>query len=74
MYGSQPIPEPIIDDKPNPDYHKWLLQDQLVISAINSSLSESVLTQVLDCTTSQQVWQTLQNLFKAQSSTYIMHA
>ncbi|KAF5442908.1 hypothetical protein F2P56_035516 [Juglans regia] len=71
--GSHPMPEPLLANEPNPAYDQWLLQDQLIISAINSSLSESVLTQVLDCTTSQQVWSTLQNLYSAQSSAHLMN-
>ncbi|KAF5463307.1 hypothetical protein F2P56_019229 [Juglans regia] len=71
--GSASAPVPTIDGKLNPAYTTWSLQDQLILSALNSTLSESVLNQVLECKTAQQVWQTLQNLFTAQSSAHIMH-
>lgn len=71
--GSIPSPTPKINDKINPEYTCWLLQDQLVISAINSFLSNSVLAPVLDCHTSHDVWKTLQDLFQAQSSAHVMH-
>jgi hypothetical protein len=37
----------------NPDYTSWYHQDQLVLSVINSSLSEEVLSTVVDATTAR---------------------
>lgn len=56
----------------NPEYAKWVLVDQLSLSTLNSSLSEQVLAQVLDCSTSRAVWSLLESLFAAQSSAHIM--
>ncbi|KAF5469302.1 hypothetical protein F2P56_013386, partial [Juglans regia] len=44
--GSAPKPSSILDGKTNPAYTRWLQQDSLIISAINSSLAESVLAQL----------------------------
>lgn len=41
---------------PNPAYKVWLQQDQLVLSALLSSLSEEVLSQVLFFSTSYEIW------------------
>ncbi|KAA8531836.1 hypothetical protein F0562_006447 [Nyssa sinensis] len=71
--GSLPSPPSTIADQPNPEYEHWILQDQLLISAINSSLTDTVLAQLLDCSTSQDVWTTLQGLFSAKTQAHIMH-
>jgi hypothetical protein len=38
--------------QPNPDYHTWLVQDQMILSALISSLTENILAYVVRCTTS----------------------
>lgn len=40
--GSIPAPSPMFNGLPNPAHTKWLLQDQLIISASNASLFDSV--------------------------------
>ncbi|KAF5459789.1 hypothetical protein F2P56_019707 [Juglans regia] len=70
--GSIPKSSPTLNNIPNPEHSNWLLQDQLIISTINASLSENVLAQVLNCTSSRDVWVTLETLFLAQSSAHIM--
>lgn len=70
--GTLPMPSPMVNGSMNPDYTTWILQDQLIISTINTSLSDSVLPQVLSCTTSHEIWTTLNNLFAAQSSSHIL--
>ncbi|KAF5442297.1 hypothetical protein F2P56_034969 [Juglans regia] len=47
--GSRPMPPSSIDNAPNPEHAKWVLQDKLIMSTLNASLSDSVLGQVLDC-------------------------
>lgn len=39
---------------------------------INSLLTDTILSQILDCTTSQDVWSTLYSMFSAQSSAHVM--
>lgn len=70
--GSLPCPPSTIDGTPNLDHSKRLLQDQLIISTLNASLSDSMFAQVLSCTTSHEVWSTLKSLFAAQLSAHIM--
>ncbi|KAF5460124.1 hypothetical protein F2P56_020015 [Juglans regia] len=70
--GTCPKPPPTINEQANPEYAKWVLQDQLLISAINSSLTDKVLAQVLGCSTSYEVWTTLEGLFSTQMQAHIM--
>lgn len=67
------MPPSIVDNAPNPNYISWRTQDQLIMSAIYSSLTETVLSQILDCSTSQQIWETLHELHSAQSTAHLMH-
>lgn len=67
-----PMPLPMVDNAVNPEYTKWALQDQLIVSTINASLSDTMLAQVLTCTTSSRIWNTLEKLFAAQSSAHVM--
>ena len=40
----------------NPKFQHWHLQDQMILSAIISSLSEKILAHVVKFTTSRDVW------------------
>ncbi|KAA8515355.1 hypothetical protein F0562_018415 [Nyssa sinensis] len=64
--GSAPRPSPTINDEPNPEYDKWVLQDQLLFSALSATLTDDILAQVVDCSTSHEVWTTLH----ANTTTY----
>ena len=46
--------------QPNPKFQSWIIQDQMILSALISSLSENVLAYVVKCTTSREVWLTLE--------------
>ncbi|KAK4415341.1 hypothetical protein Salat_2641500 [Sesamum alatum] len=48
---------------PNPAYSQWYDQDQQVLSGLLSSISEEVLQDVVDATTSKEAWDTLQRMF-----------
>jgi RNA-binding protein YlmH len=54
----------------NPEYTQWYHQDQMISSALNSSLEEEALGHVV--TTSGDVWCILQNNFASSSRTRIM--
>ena len=53
---------------PNPKYITWYDQDQVVLSALVSSLSENILAQMVGLTTSREVWVALERLFASHSS------
>ena len=56
----------------NLEFLQWHLQDQLILSALTSSMSESILSHVVKCLTSRDVWQTLERLFSSQARARIM--
>uniref|UniRef100_A0A2N9H324 Retrotransposon Copia-like N-terminal domain-containing protein n=1 Tax=Fagus sylvatica TaxID=28930 RepID=A0A2N9H324_FAGSY len=78
--GSFPIPQPIIaaplDSASttliNPEFTQWQLQDQIVLSALISSLSEKVIAHVVKCITSRDLRATLEWMFTAQSQAHLM--
>lgn len=51
----------------NHEYLRWLQQDQTVLSALLSSLTNDVLSQVLLLGTSREAWLALETLFSSQS-------
>uniref|UniRef100_A0A2N9GVB0 Retrotransposon Copia-like N-terminal domain-containing protein n=1 Tax=Fagus sylvatica TaxID=28930 RepID=A0A2N9GVB0_FAGSY len=79
--GSRPAPPQILTvttaeismPQPNPDYHTWLVQDQMILSALISSLTENILAYVVRCTTSREVWLTLERMFTAHSRARTMN-
>jgi hypothetical protein len=72
--GSRLAPSPYLgltfdgssQPQPNPDHHAWLIQDQMILGALISSLSENILAYVVKCT-SRDVWLTLERMFTAHS-------
>ncbi|XP_018808249.2 E3 ubiquitin-protein ligase ATL9-like [Juglans regia] len=54
------------------DKKLWGDLDQLLISVLNSSLTDTVLAQVLECATSSKIWSTLHNLYDALSYAHII--
>ena len=62
--NSQNAPTEIL----NPKYITWYDQDQVVLSALVSSLSENILAQMVGLTTSREVWVALERLFASHSS------
>uniref|UniRef100_A0A2N9FFA4 Reverse transcriptase Ty1/copia-type domain-containing protein n=1 Tax=Fagus sylvatica TaxID=28930 RepID=A0A2N9FFA4_FAGSY len=73
--GSRPAPSQFLasqtsdsaSDAPNPAFQTWHLQDQLIMSALISSLSENILAHIVKCGTSREVWLTLERMFTSQS-------
>jgi hypothetical protein len=51
---------------PNPTYQTWVQQDQLLLSTIIYTLTESLISQVVGLPTSQAVWETLTSMFSSQ--------
>ena len=52
----------------NPSFLHWKQQDQLILSALLSSLSMDVLHLVFDCQTSSCVWRTLEKALASPSN------
>nr|XP_040256518.1 protein transport protein sec31-like [Aegilops tauschii subsp. strangulata] len=50
----------------HPAYHAWVAQDQAILSAIQSSLTEAVSSLVLFTATSQEAWSALHTSFASQ--------
>ena len=57
----------------NPAYSQWFTKDQVILSILVSSLSEGILSQVINCTTSQEVWSGLERMFSSTSTARTMH-
>jgi len=74
--GSVPCPAITIPNSsthiPNPEYIHWSQQDQIILSALLSSLTESLLTQVVGLTSSRAVWLALEKTFSSTSSARIL--
>jgi hypothetical protein len=51
----------------NPHYYTWYDQDQVVLSALVSSLSENILAQMVSLSTSREVWVALERMFSFHS-------
>ena len=54
-------------EKSNPLRAAWNKQDQLLLSWLRSSLSDTILGQVVSCKTSAELWTLLQQTFSATS-------
>ena len=58
--------------KENPKYAAWHQQDQAILSALVSSLTEGVIGMVMMAPTSQEAWETLEASFASQSTARVM--
>ncbi|KAF5448747.1 hypothetical protein F2P56_029252, partial [Juglans regia] len=69
----QPPPRLLADNITiNPDYLTWLQTDQLILSALISSLSDSLIAQVVGHQTARDAWAALERLFASQSHSRII--
>jgi hypothetical protein len=57
----------------NPEYTAWLVQDQQLLSYLNSTLSKEVLGQVTSHDTTAQVWTAVHGMYASQSRECVMH-
>ena len=55
-------------EEPNPEFYTWHQTDQVVKSWLLGSFAEDILSVVVNCFTSHQVWMTLANHFNRVSS------
>jgi hypothetical protein len=80
--GSVPAPEKELTttDKdgaevkiPNPAYARWISQDQQLLGYLLRNMSREVLVQMVGQTTSAGVWNTVVEMFSAQSKARVVH-
>ncbi len=57
---------------PNPEFLLWVQQDQLILSTLISSLSETLIAQVVGYSTSREMWLGLERLFASHSRARIL--
>ena len=57
---------------PNTDYTKFQKQDSLLYSWLLSSVSSNLLSQIVGCSTSYEIWKTVKQIFSSQSAARIM--
>ncbi|KAG5568347.1 hypothetical protein H5410_064636 [Solanum commersonii] len=72
--GTTQIPTQFLDDtntKSNPAYIVWLCEDQIVLSWIVASVSESILPQLVEATTAHAAWDKLVATYASGSRPYI---
>ncbi|OMO73140.1 Integrase, catalytic core [Corchorus capsularis] len=74
--GSFPLPPFEIQQEgemiPNPAYNLWLRQDKLILHALITSTSESILPYIASATTSSEAWNTLAKVFANKNHSRIM--
>lgn len=46
-------------------YKLWKRQDKLISSVLLGSMSEEILSQMISCTSTKEIWSTLQRIFAA---------
>ncbi|KAK6150976.1 hypothetical protein DH2020_015908 [Rehmannia glutinosa] len=79
LFGSASSPSQfIVDDSSgkkatNPEYVIWLRKDKFLFSWMLNSISDSMLGYVNRCSTSCEIWNLLENLFRTQSQARVMH-
>lgn len=67
------IPPQFLDDAArnsstiNPVHSIWLQKDQMLLSWLQSTLSSEILSRILGCTHSHQLWDRLFNYFQKQT-------
>ncbi|KAA8519975.1 hypothetical protein F0562_014227 [Nyssa sinensis] len=71
--GSHPPPPYSLPDKsPNPEYETWVDYDQMVMSALLSSLSESIIAEVVGCRSARDVWLSLEKTYASISQARVV--
>jgi hypothetical protein len=78
--GSEPCPlQYVLDDQGkatatlNPAFLLWNKKDQFVLSWLNATLTEKVMSSTFGVTSAQQVWDSLSSRFASHSKTRISH-
>ena len=72
IYGTDVVPARLIQGLVNSDHVHHQRQDKLLMSWILSSISTSYLPQLVGCSSSREIWTTIEQLFSSQSTTKVM--
>jgi hypothetical protein len=75
--GTKIIPPIMITDKEgktvsNPDYKNYQKQDNLLSSWLLSSISQSLLSQMVGCSSSYKIWSAIERIYSSQSAAKVM--
>ena len=75
LLGTITPPVKFVNDQStvNPAYSQWLRLDQFLLSWLLSSISESMLGHVVNCTSFSEIWTTLGQLFSTKSKARLLH-
>ena len=75
--GTKPCPPATIQtaevSSPNPAFHLWTRQDQLLLNAIIGSISPSIIPFIASAKTANDAWTALANTYAKPSRGHIMH-
>ena len=75
--GQRPCPPATITadgiTSPNPAYHLWTRQDQLLLNAIIGSISPTIIPFIASAKTAYDAWNSLANTYAKPSRGHIMH-
>ncbi|CAN0881833.1 Retrovirus-related Pol polyprotein from transposon RE1 [Linum grandiflorum] len=69
--GTDPAPAATINGQPNKAYAAWYVRDQLVLTRITLSLSESVMPTVINKPTAKAAWDALTRVYGSGSAVQI---
>jgi hypothetical protein len=57
----------------NPKFMLWIVQDQNSFECYHILLSKTVLSQVIGCSTSHEIWGALEKMYCSESRARVMH-
>ena len=66
-YVAEPGDKEAVGPMLNPEYMTWLRSDQLLLGWLFSTIDKDILTQVIHCESSSEIWSTLKNLYSRQT-------
>jgi hypothetical protein len=58
---------------PNPEYARWIAQDQAVLSYLVGNMAREVLTQVVGLTSTAAVWKAVTDMLSSQSKSLVVY-
>ena len=71
-FVDQEPPVPMIDNTPNLEYQTWWKHDQQVLGFLSSSISEALLSNLGEISSSKDLWKAIDKTFSSNSRSKIM--